>query len=365
MNPAIIRRVCAKQMALLPDYQKAMAGIAERNAHPMLAFLKHVLSVAYPNDQIPTWAKALSSVRRNAWQLLVRESRDIIGTLEHLKNDPGSAFWPRVQRDLEALAKPLRMLEIMSAATSEEDSFKHGPFRVFTIPGVTRAEADKALAAFDAATSQVRAHFPQVLYGDVYLATTLAKSGPYTPSASYSPHSDTIQLSVRAQRRFDDVYTIIHELGHRYGFKFAEGTPAYREFTALSMRRVWETILFDKKLRSAAAAELAQAAIDRQQGRPFRKLSPEAELWAKQPDVDVKKSISEFLAGKIGEDRLREQLAGHKDVEAMTGKLLHGPLAVTPYGATKVTENFAEAFAHFILRMPMPAEFQVLLQQMG
>lgn len=363
--PTAARVLFAKGVSLLPDYQRALHAFAQdKNVQPMRDFLDRVLRVVYPNDQTPSWVLALSSQRRNAWRALVRSVRVLQGTLAHLAAEPNDWVWGSVERDLVALGKPLRALEIMSAVADEEGSFRHGPFRVFTVPGVTRAETAASLEALDEAAGKIRPRFPQVLYGDVYLATTLARSGPYTPSATYTPNNDTVQLSVRARRRFDDVYTIVHELGHRFDYKFVKDTPLYREFVALSTHKVWQTVRYDARLRAQVAQELVQAAVDRRDGRSFRPLSPEAELWAKQPEVDVKPLMSAFLAGKLDEEGLRARLTGREDVERSTGKLLHGPLAVTPYGATKVGENFAEAFAHYVLGMEMPAELQALLAQM-
>lgn len=361
----IASRLYARQMSLLPEYQQALrAYVEDRNVRPMVGFLNRVVGIIYPNDQAPAWASALSSTRRNAWRFLVRDTRVLLGDLLAEHSQPSEMGHAYLRRRLEDLAKPLRALEIMSAVADEKTTFQHGPFRVFTVPGVTSQEKTSALGAFDAATEKIRPKFPQVLYGDVYLATTLAKSGPYVPSATYQPNNDTIQLSVRAKRRFDDIYTITHELGHRFDFRFVQGTPRYQEFVKLSTRKVWATITYDRQLRAQVAAELFEAAEDRRLGRPFQKLSPEAELWAKQPDVEVKKLMSDYLAGRIDGARLRAELAGKKDVEAMTGELLHGPLAVTPYGATKPGENFADAFAHFVLDMPMPAELQAILAAM-
>lgn len=356
----------ARGLSLLPAYAAALRSMEEHHDDgPMAAFLHRVLEVVYPGDQMPAWVSALSSQRKNTWRGLVKMSRVLLGDLSHLKTETQQWYRQKVVKDVRELARPLRALEIMSDVADQEASFRHGPFRVFTVPGVSRKEVETALGAFDAAAAKVHPRFPQVLYGDVYLATSLAKTGPTSPSASYSPTSDTIHLSVRATRRFDDVYTIIHELGHRYGFKFAEGTPAYREFVDLSTRKVWESVIFDAALRNRVADEVAGAAEDRRQGRPVRTLSEEAVLWAKQPHVEVKARIAAFLSGKIDGAELRDLLRGHGDVEVETGKLLHGPLAVTPYGATKVTENFAEAFAHYVLGMPLAPELRAVLESMA
>lgn len=355
----------AKGLSLLPAYTAALAALeGHHDAAPMAAFLRRVLEVVYPHDQMPAWVAALSTQRKNTWRALVRSSRILLDELGSLGPGASEVFRHSVVRALRDLAKPLRALEIMSDVADQESSFKHGPFRVFTVPGVSRKEVEAALEALDEAAAKIHPRFPQVLYGDVYLATSLARSGPYNPSASYSPSSDAVHLSVRARRRFDDVYTIVHELGHRFGYKFAEGTPAYREFVALSTRKEWQKVLFDDAVRAQVAGELVAAAVDRKQGRPMKPLSEDAVLWAKQPHVEVKARIADFLAGKIDQARLHDLLKGQRDQEVETGKLLHGPLAVTPYGATKVVENFAEAFAHYVLGMEMPPELRSVLAAM-
>lgn len=362
------RTLFARGVSLLPDYQRAMRAFDEKDAGPIRAFLDRVLQVVYPGHQAPPWAQALSAQRKNAWRKLVidlQQAQLQVSAFMDTPTDPNGWLHRSALRYLQDLAKPLRALEIMSEVADEGGSFRHGPFRIFTVPGVTRAETAVALEVFDEASSKVRPKFPQVLYGDIYLATTLASAGSRTRAASYVSNDDTIQLSVRARKRFGDVYTIIHELGHRLDYKFVRGTPLYREFSTLSTHKEWEMVLFDRKLRVQVATELVQVAEDRRAGRSFRPLSPEAELWVKQPEVDVKPLMTAFLAGKLDAGQLHARLMGDKDLERMTGKVLHEPLAVTPYGATKVTENFAEAFAHFVLGMEMPAPLQAILAQMA
>ena len=71
--------------------------------------------------------------------------------------------------------------------------------------------------------------------------------------------------------------------------------------------------------------------------------------------------MSLFLAGSLDERALHAGVMGPKDQEVPTDKVLHGPLAVTPYGATDPAENFAEAFAHLVLGMPLAPELQAVL----
>lgn len=101
------------------------------------------------------------------------------------------------------------------------DSFKHGPFQVILSDG-DRGGLEEALKTLDRASAKVKAKFPKVLYGKVYV-TRGVKSSYHRGSdraGSYVPDSDSINLSLYATPDRDSVMTLIHELGHRYHTKF-------------------------------------------------------------------------------------------------------------------------------------------------
>ncbi len=129
-----------------------------------------------------------------------------------------------------------------------------------------------------------------------------------------------------------------------------------KKLWTLSSGKEFVTIHYDAKLRDTVADEAVGIAKSRKDGKPFHGMTPELEQWAKIRDL--KKGISEFLAGRLSEKELHAAIKGPKDVEVKTDKVLHGPLAVTPYGATSPAENIADAFAHFVLDMSMPAQIQ-------
>jgi hypothetical protein len=66
-------------------------------------------------------------------------------------------------------------------------------------------------------------------------------------------------------------------------------------------------------------------------------------------------------------DKLHDALAlpGEGTIKVRTSKILREPLAVTSYGAKDWKENFAEAFAFFVMGKPLPAEIGELFAKLG
>ena len=341
----------------------------------MVAFMKRTLAVIFPSGgRAPApWFMALGTAKRNAINDLQKEAHNLLNQLPEVGRDlanassPESRFQkfpdPQAQADkwrdyyvfqLEKWGKNLRTLEIASQGGDEDRAIKRDGFTIVPMPGLKKAEIEVALQALDEAAGKIRSKFPQVLYGNVFFSTHLTTK----TAAHYVNSDDSIHLSVRIQKRYSDVYTLIHELGHRYDHKFLKSSVR-DEFWALSTRKVYETIVYDDKLRQNAADEVVSMVNAKKNGTPSLGLSPTTERWLKY--IDVKPLVTGYLAGKIDEKKFHADIKGHEDRTAITDKLIHGPLSVTPYGATKPTENFAEAFAHFVLGLDMPPQLAEIM----
>lgn len=357
----LARYLLAKGAALLPDFTKALQAFKEQDVGPMREFLRRVLGVIFPEGgSTPApWYSALGTAKRNALNSLQKEAHLLRDELASIRPTDSPVFWESVGRRLEALPKAIRTLELAMAAGDDDRPIKRGGFTIIPMPGLKKAEVDAALEALDAAAEKIRAKFPQVLYGSVYFSTHLSTR----TAAQYILGQDTIQLSVRARKRFDDIYSLIHEFGHRFDWKFQKGKPLYQEFVRLSTDKGYEEIVYDDKLREAVADEVVEVVRAVKEKRRPALLTPEAELWLKGPDLNIKPLTSAYMAGKIDERKLHAEVKGTKDVTRLTGKVVREPLSVTPYGATKVTENFAEAFAHYVLGVAMPPEFVTIFDQ--
>jgi hypothetical protein len=129
---------------------------------------------------------------------------------------------------------------------------------------------------------------------------------------------------------------------------------------------VYETIHFDAKLREQMADEVVSFAKLKALGTPLPSMSNELVLWLKSAHPhsqgDIPRLMTQFLKGEIDEKVLHSAAKGKADGDVMTDKVLHGPLAVTPYGGTSPKENYADGFAHFVLGMDMPPELAAILE---
>jgi hypothetical protein len=223
---------------------------------------------------------------------------------------------------------------------------------------VTKAQLAAALSALDEAASKIRPKFPQLLYGKVFLSQHIKKG----VAAHYEYASDSMTLNVKAKKRFSDVYTLIHELGHRHDAKFLLAANR-KTYWDLSTRKVRESIKFDETLRRQMADEAVSLAKAKAQGRPLPSMSDLLVLWLKSPHPvgDVRSLTTKYLQHQITGEELHQALMGKADGEVMTEKILHGPIRVTEYGGENPVENYAEGFAHFVLGMDMPPELAAII----
>jgi hypothetical protein len=378
----------SKAMSFVPEFKAALHVFETTSeVEPMVKTIQRVVDFILPmfyvtdGGERPAWFHALGTAKRNTLQWLLKEGRVLLMDLPSVGRDlvtpensssrfhkfpeptQQATLWKQSYlHRLVEWGKKLRTLEIASAGGDEDRIIERGGFTIMPMPGLKKSEVDGALEALDEAASKIRPKFPQVLYGKVFFSTHLSSK----TAAHYVYADDAVHLSVRARKRFNDIYTLIHEFGHRFDHKFLKD-PLRSQFWNLSTQRVFEKVVYDEKLRSDVAKEAVEIAKARKEKKPFLGMSPELERWVAYPMNAryVKDLMSDFLHGHLDEARLYEEIKGRHDVTIETDKLLHGPLSVTPYGATKPIENFAEAFAHYVLGMAMPEPLGAILAQLG
>lgn len=216
--------------SFLPDFKVARKQLKAGNEKPVKMFVDRVLALIAPNGKRADWLAGLSTQRQN---MIKRLRLDMDGFLVMMEEGVGFTD-PEQQNSylafiMEPWARPLRTLEIASAVADAGNEIPHDPFTVIPIPGVTRVEVDGALAALDEAAFIVEPQFPRLLYGRVYLTRHLAKG----TAAWYDYASDSLALNVKAKKRFSDVFSLCHELGHRHHHKFcsAKSRMKYKELS--------------------------------------------------------------------------------------------------------------------------------------
>jgi hypothetical protein len=343
---------------LTSEFQKALEAIDQGDPEPLVKFCQGVIDVINPggsSGEVAPWYWALGTAKRNNIKALLHGLRDVTALKHELAKDPGKyKFFVRVDDWL----KSLRTLEL-AVKESGPREIQHGPWKVIPMEGITQKEVTRCLDLLDQASAKLRGSFPQVIYGDVYLSTHLK----HTTGAQYTPSGDAVYVKVPALDRFSGgpLHPIIHELGHRFDYKFLN-KDIKKRFWDLSTRKVRETIQYDRGLRSKVADEVVEMSRQMALGKTPHAPSPELVAWLPYCDAP-KQQTSAFLAGKITEQELHKSIMGTRDVEVMTDRVLHGPLAVSSYGATKPSENWAEAFAFYALGLAMPAELAALVAE--
>jgi hypothetical protein len=357
---------------LARDLLKTIPGYLAGDDAPVLEVLGAVRKVFNPNGRanggidypaVP-WLLALGEIKRRNVARTQDAAVNLSFDIERETKQPSKYGNGReiIAQKLTEYVKQLKQLDTYLKAVHTDSRIERDGFTIAKLPGVKDDEQERAIAALLTAAEAVRKKFPQVCYGEVYLSTHLTNA-----SGSYVYNNDTLQLSVRAQRRFDDIYTIVHELGHRYDNKFVD-KKLRGQFTGLSVDTIYETTTFDVAEQEAIADALVAMAEAHKAGRPLPPMSRRQEMWMTLRPMldrdDTRQAMSAFMKGTGSAEGIRKVTVGSRDVTVRTGKILREPLAVTPYGATKVSENFAEAFAHYVLGMDLAPEFKDLFDQM-
>lgn len=254
-----------------------------------------------------------------------------------------------------------------------EQGFPHGDFTVIPMKGVSSKDIDDCLAALDKASSYIRPKFPQVLYGKVYLGTSVGKG--YSNIAIYVEDHDQMSLSTRASSTVGDVHAICHELGHRFFYKFWKNKQQRDEFWKLSTEPVYEAITFDKPTRAKLADEFISNAEKMRAGEKGVKVSDLLTDWIKElrrrPEVTAVTNLGKkFTWDK--DDSVRDKLwaavalPSEPTIEVRTDKILREPLSVSEYAKrTNWKENWAEAFAFYVMGKPLPPEISAILDKAG
>lgn len=284
------------------------------------------------------------------------KAKTIITSLGHLvgypENDVESVT-------LKAIANGLKWLEKAKGTTP---AFQHGPFEVTPL-SVTGPQVQSVLGALDEASKAIRAKFPKLLYGKVYVTKTLPNS--HSTVAKYMEDGDVVYISLKAKSTTGDVYALCHEFGHRYDKKFWKDKKQREEFNRLSTMPEYGQIVFDGALRKKLTDEFMGTMEDQKAGR---RPQP-SDMLTKWLDHHIAHNLDKLrplsLRAVKGDEQaareLRALMLGDKDVTVQTGEIVRKPLHVTTYGAKSATENFAEAFAHHVLGMSMPAEIGAIM----
>ena len=110
------------------------------------------------------------------------------------------------------------------------------PFKVHNTIGADAKQFKEIQGLVKSAVTSLNTtrDFKKVLYGDVFVVGQLRQSRTL---AWYSVQEDDVYVRSLAKKGFDDLHSLVHELGHRYWFKFAtagQKKAVHTLFVALS-----------------------------------------------------------------------------------------------------------------------------------
>jgi len=244
----------------------------------------------------------------------------------------------------EALKSVARSGARIEDYTKIEKQIPHGTYTILNKHGFRPEEYAEPLRTLDEASKLVSsAGFGSVVYGEVVLESN--KGGGY--AGMYLHSGDYIKLNVASKYRFDAVYTLVHELGHRVWYKRLSDAQrdAYEDAyvgaakpISLAQREAFWKALEDadfdpKRAKLALAKELQEVFLAYWQERSKVTLPPTIKGVAQNREM--------FYRGFV----LPKTRYVILDTEQVS--------SVTDYGKTNVLEDFAEVFAHFCVGKPL------------
>jgi len=209
---------------LFASYNKALAELGlnvaqeKSRARPNSLILKHYFAPVVSTGRVlAAWAvetRTIPDGKAKALELaarlmgLVRIPSDIIRWYE--TNLPKLEFLRETIRWKERSAEPSGGLGLTTV----------GPFKVHNTIGAKEKQFKELQGLVKAAVKAITPvmDFKKVLYGDVFVVGQLRQS---RTAAWYFVNEDQVYLRSLAKKGVDDLASLIHELGHRYWFKFA------------------------------------------------------------------------------------------------------------------------------------------------
>jgi len=384
MTPALrvtLRWLISRQ-AFTPALKTALPDLGNGDAQAAVAALEAVFATLNVTEEpgelgyhlvIKTeWSVALGPKHRNKFRDIVRKIKDMIRDLRWFVRKPLPEDVPRLSSRFEGVIGDVAWIESVMRKGGD-DEIPHGDFTIIPMAGISGKALAECLEALDTAADHVRRKFPQVLYGKVYIATSVGRN----TAASYAAETDTIQLSLRARKTMGDVTALCHEFGHRYEHKFFKNRELRSQFWSLSTNPEFEVLTLDKATRAKLADEFLTTSDNMRIGRrepssnllaqwtayftsgPKRTEMPRLQAlvrrYVQDKDDSVRQELWDLLA-------LPEESAV---ITLPTNIVVRGPLAVTPYGATKPTENFAEAFSYYVMGKSFHPELAAILDKLS
>jgi hypothetical protein len=325
-------------------YKKASDTQARRAAFDELAAAFKDLGTALDGVSINRKSEKtkFNNLKKNLKQIARYTQPDYIGKFARDGNFEVTDYTVDMLFDgfIEHIESTLRVFDRITSYLSVEAKFKHGPFTVFNSFGYSPDEYGLVFEQLDRAAALIKkAGFGKILYGNVYLAGE--RQGRKHFGGRYSHKTDGITLNCDAAHSFDSLYSLVHEFGHRYWYKFLNQAQQ------------------DKYEDMFSGTAPALSIKDREQlWEAWRKGGYKLRGAKQYLTPEIYETLKMYLHDLRGVSLVPDERLGYKE-EAVYRNFVgpkqrfyhfdkQPPASVTRYGSTDIKEDFAEVFAHHV-----------------
>lgn len=263
------------------------------------------------------------------------------------------AAWEKLKTTLkghaEIAAQAIAQGKLHGEDGQSSTKVKAGPFTLINTGGFSEEVMKNVGEAVEKAAKAIQqSGLGKVLYGDIHVTNTLAKSSVL---AFYMMAKDEMFVRANVKANYDTVETICHELGHRFEFMFMKGRGAalkrlyYKLTDQERKRRTEDTVT--PKIGDIATSKGKTWRVDGFGVSRAKVIVKLERIDLKLGELPEKGSISlEGWSGLAGEGGTRAV----RDVD--TNPNFEG--FVTNYAKQDPSENFAEMFAFYCMgRLPV------------
>ena len=232
--------------------------------------------------------------------------------------------WYDTNKDrLEFLLEVGKWKERSTSADSGLELATAGAFKVHNTIGADEKHFEELQGLVSSATKAIQPvlDFKKVLYGDVFVVGQLKQSKTL---AWYNVKDDDVYLRSLAKKGFDDLSSLVHELGHRYWFKFA----------TMEQKKAVATLFYELSSKGRAT-QITRPKVGDPLPVPL-KGSKEVPIITK----DTGRTFELSTGGYVNADsllKILQQQAAAKGVFP------------SAYSMTNYEEFFAECFAFYVL----------------
>jgi hypothetical protein len=312
-------KLVSEYRSALQSFRDEFVAVSQERdpTRPYFGFMRSLVKVINTGRPLAEWVIQTRSIPSGKSKSVEMAAR-LLGKTRYVPKDIFSWYEKNMMR-LTLLLEAASWPDRDSGEGTELEMATVGPFKIHNTIGASTKQFTDILGLVESAVRSLGTtlDFKKVLYGDVFIVGQLRQSKTL---AWYSVNDDDVYVRSMAKKGFNDLQSLIHELGHRFWYRF------------MSREQKQNTVIVYQKLKyTASPAKLPRL------GEPL----PVPLKSGEHPTV-------------IGYDGLRYQLSsgGYVKVNDIR-KILNQQALIgsfpTLYSAKNYEEFFAECFSLFTL----------------